>query len=213
MRALLRAAHARLAAADGALRSARARQRARARALDAAALRRRARRPRRGRPDRRVRRVGGVRHGRLDRRCCAATSSVLRGRHLHLRGPARRAAAARSSPTSCRSSPRAASPARRPSRRGGSVTAPPSPDAVLSNGVVEVRVPATHGPRIAHYGFARRRQRARRRRRRASARRRAAFGARYGGHRLWAAPEVFPDTYTIDDEPPAIDARRSAASS
>ncbi len=84
------------------------------------------------------------------------------------------------------------------------MSAPPSPDAVLSNGVVEVRVPTTHGPRIAHYGFVgginvlgdgagveRRTPRG--------------LWRAYGGHRLWAAPEVFPDTYTIDDAPPAIE--------
>jgi len=84
------------------------------------------------------------------------------------------------------------------------VSAPPSPDAVVSNGVVEVRVPATHGPRIAHYGFV-------------DGTNVLGDGAgverdtprglwrAYGGHRLWAAPEIFPDTYTIDDAPPAIE--------
>jgi hypothetical protein len=84
------------------------------------------------------------------------------------------------------------------------VTAPQPPDELLlANGVVEVRIPRTHGPRVTHYGFAggpnlfgdg------------AGAARETPHGLwrAFGGHRLWAAPEVFPDTYTIDDEPPQI---------
>ncbi len=84
------------------------------------------------------------------------------------------------------------------------MTAPPSPDAVLGNGTVEVRVPTAYGPRITHYGFAGdinvlgdgagvERETPR------------GLWRAYGGHRLWAAPEVFPDTYTIDDRPPSIE--------
>ena len=84
------------------------------------------------------------------------------------------------------------------------MTAPPSPDAVLDNGTVQVRVPTAYGPRITHYGFAGgvnvlgdgagvERETPR-----------GVWRAR-GGHRLWAAPEVFPDTYTLDDEPPRIE--------
>jgi hypothetical protein len=85
------------------------------------------------------------------------------------------------------------------------VTAPPSPDALrLTNGVVELRVPAAFGPRVSFYGFA------------GGpnvfadapdARRETPHGVwrAYGGHRLWAAPEIFPDTYTVDDRPPLIE--------
>ena len=84
------------------------------------------------------------------------------------------------------------------------MTAPPSPDAVLANGTVEVRVPTAYGPRITHYGFTGgvnvlgdgagvERETPR------------GLWRAYGGHRLWAAPEAFPDTYTIDDAPPAIE--------
>ncbi|HEX3549122.1 MAG TPA: hypothetical protein VHT53_02035 [Candidatus Elarobacter sp.] len=85
------------------------------------------------------------------------------------------------------------------------MTAPPSPDALrLTNGVVDVRIPRTYGPRITHFGFA-------------DGPNVLGDGAgvervtprgtwrAYGGHRLWAAPEVFPDTYTIDDAPPEIE--------
>jgi hypothetical protein len=84
------------------------------------------------------------------------------------------------------------------------VTAPPSPETLrLTNGVVELRVPTAYGPRVTHYGFAgednvfgdg------------AGARRETPHGVwcAYGGHRLWAAPERFPETYTVDDRPPQI---------
>ncbi len=78
------------------------------------------------------------------------------------------------------------------------------PDALrLSNGVVELGIPTGHGPRVAHYGFAGEpnvfgdgagAQRATPR----------GLWRAYGGHRLWAAPERFPESYTIDDEPPEI---------
>jgi hypothetical protein len=84
------------------------------------------------------------------------------------------------------------------------VTAPPSPDLRLTNGEVELRVPRAYGPRVTHYGLAGGPN---------------VFGdgagvtretprglwRAYGGHRLWAAPESFPETYTIDDAPPQID--------
>ncbi|HEY0615163.1 MAG TPA: hypothetical protein VGC96_11000 [Candidatus Elarobacter sp.] len=85
------------------------------------------------------------------------------------------------------------------------MTAPPSPETIrLTNGVVELRVPAAFGPRVMHYGFvdgpnvfgdA------------AAAQRETPHGMwrAYGGHRLWAAPERFPETYTVDDRPPAIE--------
>ncbi|HYW52989.1 MAG TPA: hypothetical protein VE826_03415 [Dongiaceae bacterium] len=85
------------------------------------------------------------------------------------------------------------------------MTAPPSPETLrLTNGVVEVRVPARYGPRVTHYGFAdgpnlfgdg------------AGVQRETPRGTwrAYGGHRLWAAPERFPETYTIDDRPPAVE--------
>ncbi|MDB5069437.1 MAG: hypothetical protein JWM87_548 [Candidatus Eremiobacteraeota bacterium] len=85
------------------------------------------------------------------------------------------------------------------------MTAPPSPESVrLTNGVVELRVPAAFGPRVSHYGFA------------GGpnvfgdapdAQRETPHGTwrAYGGHRLWAAPESFPATYTIDDLPPEIE--------
>lgn len=78
------------------------------------------------------------------------------------------------------------------------------PDTLrLSNGVVELGIPTGHGPRVAHYGFAggpnvfgdgAGAQRATPR----------GLWRAYGGHRLWAAPERFPESYTIDDEPPEI---------
>lgn len=85
------------------------------------------------------------------------------------------------------------------------MTAPQSPESVrLTNGVVEVRVPVAFGPRVSHYGFA------------GGpnvfadaphAQRETPHGTwrAYGGHRLWAAPESFPETYTIDDQPPEIE--------
>ena len=84
------------------------------------------------------------------------------------------------------------------------MTVPPSPDLRLTNGEVELRAPRAYGPRITHYGFAggpnvfgdg------------AQAKRETPRGLwrAYGGHRLWAAPESFPETYTIDDEPPEIE--------
>ena len=81
----------------------------------------------------------------------------------------------------------------------------PSPESVrLTNGVVEVRVPTAYGPRVSHYGVA------------GGpnvfgdapdAQRETPHGMwrAYGGHRLWAAPERFPETYTIDDLPPEIE--------
>ncbi|HEX3462989.1 MAG TPA: hypothetical protein VHS78_02905 [Candidatus Elarobacter sp.] len=83
------------------------------------------------------------------------------------------------------------------------MTAPPSPDLRLTNGEVELRAPRAYGPRITHYGFAggpnlfgdg------------AQAKRETPHGLwrAYGGHRLWAAPESFPETYTVDDAPPEI---------
>ncbi|MEA2689488.1 MAG: hypothetical protein QOD51_2095 [Candidatus Eremiobacteraeota bacterium] len=84
------------------------------------------------------------------------------------------------------------------------MTAPPSPDTFrLTNGVVELHVPAAYGPRVSHYGFA------------GEpnvfgdapdAQRETPHGTwrAYGGHRLWAAPESFPQTYTVDDRPPEI---------
>jgi hypothetical protein len=91
------------------------------------------------------------------------------------------------------------------------VTGAPSPDTLrLTNGVVDVYVATAYGPRVTHYGFAggvnvfgdg------------AGAQRETPRGLwrSYGGHRLWIAPEHFPDTYTIDDRPPAIehDGRRA----
>lgn len=86
------------------------------------------------------------------------------------------------------------------------MTAPPSPETYrLTNGVVEVRVPVAYGPRVSHYGFA------------GGpnvfgdapdAQRETPHGTwrAYGGHRLWAAPESFPQTYTVDDQPPEIEA-------
>jgi hypothetical protein len=85
------------------------------------------------------------------------------------------------------------------------LTAPPSPDTHrLTNGVVEVRVPDAFGPRVSYYGFtggpnvfadA------------PDAQRETPHGTwrAYGGHRVWAAPERFPETYTIDDRPPEIE--------
>jgi hypothetical protein len=85
------------------------------------------------------------------------------------------------------------------------VTAPRSPDLRLTNGEVELRVPRAYGPRIAWYGFAGGpnlfgdgAQAARETPR--------GLWRAYGGHRLWAAPESFPETYTVDDAPPEIDA-------
>ena len=85
------------------------------------------------------------------------------------------------------------------------MTARPSPETLqLTNGVVELRVPAAYGPRVTYYGFAG-----------GSnvfgeapgAERETPHGVwrAYGGHRLWAAPERFPETYTLDDEPPQIE--------
>jgi hypothetical protein len=91
------------------------------------------------------------------------------------------------------------------------VTEPPSPETLrLTNGTVEVGVPADYGPRVTHYGFVggpnlfgdg------------AGAQRETPRGLwrAYGGHRLWAAPERFPETYTIDDRAPAIEASERRA--
>jgi hypothetical protein len=91
------------------------------------------------------------------------------------------------------------------------VTARPSPDTIrLTNGVAELHVPVGYGPRVTHYGFAGGPN---------------VFGDAhdawretphgtwrpYGGHRLWAAPERFPETYTVDDRPPAIEASERRA--
>jgi hypothetical protein len=84
------------------------------------------------------------------------------------------------------------------------MTAPPSETHRLTNGVVELHVPAAYGPRVSHYGFVdgpnvfgdg------------AGAQRETASGVwrAYGGHRLWVAPERFPQTYTIDDDPPRVE--------
>ena len=85
------------------------------------------------------------------------------------------------------------------------MTAPPSPETVrLTNGVVEVHVPSAFGPRVSYYGFA------------GGpnvfgdapdVRRETPHGMwrAYGGHRLWVAPERFPETYTIDARPPEIE--------
>ncbi len=91
------------------------------------------------------------------------------------------------------------------------MTEPPSPDALrLTNGVVDVGIPTAHGPRIAHYGFTGGTnvlgdgagvERATPR----------GLWRAYGGHRLWAAPEIFPDTYTIDDAPPQVEASERRA--
>ena len=84
------------------------------------------------------------------------------------------------------------------------MTAPPSPELRLTNGEIELRAPRDHGPRVTHYGFA-------------GGPNLFGDGAQasrptprglwraYGGHRLWAAPESFPETYTVDDEPPEIE--------
>ena len=91
------------------------------------------------------------------------------------------------------------------------MTAPQSRDALrLTNGVVDVEIPSSYGPRITHYGFRDgpnvlgdgtgvERETPR------------GLWRAYGGHRLWAAPEVFPDTYTVDDAPPEIDASERRA--
>jgi hypothetical protein len=78
-------------------------------------------------------------------------------------------------------------------------------ELVLSDGVVEVRVAHAHGPRVTAFqrvggpnvfGDA------------PGATRETPHGLwrAYGGHRLWAAPESFPETYTLDDAPPDIEA-------
>ena len=85
------------------------------------------------------------------------------------------------------------------------MTAPPSPETLrLTNGVVEVRVPARYGPRVTHYGFA---DGPNLFGHGAGVQRETPRGTwrAYGGHRLWAAPERFPETYTIDDRPPAVE--------
>ncbi len=80
-----------------------------------------------------------------------------------------------------------------------------SPEMVqLTNGIVELGLPADYGPRVTHFGFlngpnvfgdGE------------TARRDTPDGSwrPYGGHRLWAAPERFPQTYTIDDRPPEVE--------
>jgi len=91
------------------------------------------------------------------------------------------------------------------------VTARPSPETLrLANGVVELHVPMAYGPRVTHYGFAGGPNvfgEA------AGAERETPHGTwrAYGGHRLWAAPERFPETYTIDEGAPRIEssARRA----
>lgn len=85
------------------------------------------------------------------------------------------------------------------------MSAAPSPDELrLTNGVVDLTIPTGYGPRIARYGFAGEPNvfgDA------AGAERETPRGLwrAYGGHRLWAAPERFPDSYTIDDRPPEIE--------
>ncbi|MFN2461375.1 MAG: hypothetical protein ABR591_11905 [Candidatus Velthaea sp.] len=81
---------------------------------------------------------------------------------------------------------------------------PPSPDLVLANGTVEVGIPVSYGPRIMHYGFAGERNWLGRAPQVERATPHGLWRA-YGGHRLWAAPELFPDTYTIDDAPITIE--------
>jgi hypothetical protein len=77
---------------------------------------------------------------------------------------------------------------------------------VLSNGTARLTIPCDHGPRIADYGFVdgpgifgdg------------AGATRETPRGTwrAYEGHRVWAAPERFPETYTLDDRPPQIERR------
>ena len=76
-------------------------------------------------------------------------------------------------------------------------------DLVLTDGIVEVCVARSYGPRITSFrrvggpnvfGDA------------PSAMRTTPLGTwrAYGGHRLWVAPESFPQTYTIDAAPPVI---------
>lgn len=73
----------------------------------------------------------------------------------------------------------------------------------LTNGIVWVEIPETHGPRIAGYGFSGES---------------SVFGdgvgaecgmpagrwRALGSYRMWLAPERFPETYRIDDLPPAL---------
>lgn len=87
---------------------------------------------------------------------------------------------------------------------------PLSDEVCLSNGVVEVRIARAYGPRVTAFRFAGGPN---------------VFGAAphatratpdgvwraYGGHRVWAAPESFPLTYTLDDTPPSIEADRRRA--
>lgn len=83
-------------------------------------------------------------------------------------------------------------------------------ELVLTNGIVNVRIPRAYGPRITAYHFidepnvfgdG------------TNASRPTPYGLwrAYGGHRLWAAPERFPETYTIDDRPPSIEHRGEGA--
>jgi hypothetical protein len=77
----------------------------------------------------------------------------------------------------------------------------------VSNGVIEAVAPVAMGPRIMRFGFVGRPNEFRVFEHQAG----AAGGSDwrlYGGHRLWRAPEIRPDTYAPDNE--AIDVIRHA---
>ena len=81
-----------------------------------------------------------------------------------------------------------------------------SPDTLrLSNSIAELRIPTTFGPRVMHYGFAGGPSVLAA----SVAHRETPHGTwrAYGGHRLWVAPERFPQTYTLDDAAPEIERR------
>ena len=84
------------------------------------------------------------------------------------------------------------------------MSAAPSPDALrLSNGIVELQVPTAFGPRVMAYGFEGEPSVLAP----SDAQRETPHGTwhAYGGHRLWVAPERFPETYALDDAPPDIE--------
>ena len=84
------------------------------------------------------------------------------------------------------------------------------PDLRIGDGEIEATIPLAFGPRITAFG----------RLGEPSVLAGAPSITRttpdgtwraYGGHRLWAAPERFPQTYALDDAPPQIERRGELA--
>ena len=76
----------------------------------------------------------------------------------------------------------------------------------ISNGEVELIVTSDVGPRVIRYGFAGGQNLFKEFRDQLGKSGETAWQAR-GGHRLWIAPEMVPDTYALDNRPVKIDAK------